>query len=143
MTDRSHANSPRDRRDQRLDARPLPRSWRWFGIALRALHLIAVVLLGAALLGAPPRLPAPLVGGVLLATGALLFALEQWKTREHVFQLAGAGQIAKLAFVAWMTLDASRATTLFWLVIVWSAVFAHAPASFRHTHLGALLRLGR
>jgi len=124
-------------------ARLLTRPWRWFGIVARSLHLVAVVLLGAALLGAPPRVSPVMVGMTLLVTGALLFALEQWKTREHLFQLAGAGQIAKLALVAWMMFDPSRATALFWLTVVWSAVFAHAPAGFRHTHLGDVLGVRR
>jgi hypothetical protein len=124
-------------------ARLLPRTWRWLGIVMRALHLVAVVLLGAALLGAPRGVSQVWVGSTLLATGALMFALEQWKTREHVFQLAGAGQVAKLALVAWMMLDPSRAVALLWLIVVWSAVFAHAPAGFRHMHLGELLGIRR
>jgi len=124
-------------------ARLLPRAWRWFGIVMRALHLVAVVMLGAALLGARPPISAPWVGSTLLVTGALMFALEQWKTPDHVFQLAGAGQLFKLALVGWMMFDLSRAVALFWLIVVWSAVFAHAPAGFRHTHLGDLLGLRR
>jgi hypothetical protein len=123
--------------------RLLPRTWRWFGIVMRAVHLVAVILLGAALLGAPPRLSVAWVGSTLLVTGVLMFALEQWKTQEHMFQLAGAGQIAKLALVAWMMLDPSRATALFWLILLWSAVFAHAPAGFRHAPIAELLGISR
>ncbi|MGE5339324.1 MAG: hypothetical protein ACM3PU_15960 [Gemmatimonadota bacterium] len=119
--------------------RTLPRFWRWFGIVARALHLMAIVLLGSVVFGAPPRLPVAWVGVTLLASGIVLFALEQWKTREHVAQLAGAGQIAKLALVAWMIVDPSRAAVLFLLVVAWSALFAHAPAGFRHLHVGALI----
>jgi ABC-type enterochelin transport system permease subunit len=124
-------------------ARLLPRAWRWFGIVMRALHLVAVVLLGAALLGAPPSVSVVWVGSTLLVTGALMFALEQWKTHEHLFQLAGAGQIAKLALVAWMMLEPSCARPIYWLIVVWSAVFAHAPAGFRHAHIADLLGIAR
>ncbi len=123
--------------------RTLPRSWRWFGIAARALHLMAIVLLGSVVFGAPPWLPTSWVGVTLLVSGIVLFALEQWKTREHVAQFAGAGQIAKLALVAWMIFDPARAATLFLVIVAWSAVFAHAPAGFRHRHVGALLRSRR
>lgn len=126
-----------------FEPRRLPPAWRWTGVAARAVHLVAVVLLGAALLGAPAGARASWAGAALLATGAVMFALEQWKTREHVFQLAGAGQVAKLAAVAWMIGDPARAAPLYWLIVVWSAVFAHAPAGFRHTDLRRRLGLRR
>ena len=104
------------------------------------MHLAAVVLLGATILGAPPRASAVLTGAVLLATGVALFALELWKTTDHVRQLAGASTFVKLALIAWMLLDPPRAQGLFWLIVLWSVVFAHAPASFRHAHVAAWLR---
>lgn len=119
-------------------ARRLPASWRWLGIGFRALHLGAVVLLGTTLLGAAPRVPGAAVGGVLLATGTGLLALEMWKTPGLLCQFAGAGTILKLAFVLWMVLDAAHAEAAFWLVALWSVVLAHAPASFRHRRVGAL-----
>lgn len=124
-------------------ARSLPPAWRWIGIAARSLHLIAVVLVGVALFGAPIAVPFAWVAGLLLGTGALLFALDQWKTRDHALQFAGAGQIAKLALVAWMMADATQALPLFWLIVVWSSVFSHAPATFRHTRVDDLLRSPR
>lgn len=119
-------------------ARRLPAFWRWLGIAFRAVHLGAVVLLGTTLLGAAPRVPGSVVGVVLLATGTGLLALEVWKTPGLLGQFAGAGTILKLAFVLWMVLDAAHAEAAFWLVVLWSVVFAHAPASFRHRRIGAL-----
>lgn len=123
--------------------RSLPRAWRWFGIAARTLHLAAVILLGAALLGSPLRVSVAGIGGALLASGALLFTLDQWKSGAHAFQLAGAGQIAKLALVAWMTLDPATAPPLFWIIVAWSSVLSHAPASFRHMDLRDVLGLRR
>ena len=107
---------------------------------MRAVHLAAVVLLGTAVLGAAPRLPFVVTGGALLASGLVLFALETWKTPGHLMQLAGVGMLAKLAFIAWMVVDVPRAELAFWLVTVWSVVFAHAPASFRHRRIDALWR---
>jgi len=97
--------------------------------------MAAVVLLGATVLGAPPRTPGWLSGVVLLISGVVLFVLEYWKTSDHVRQLAGASSIAKLALIAWMVLDPRRAEFFFWLIVLWSVIFAHAPASFRHRHL--------
>ena len=120
--------------------RRLPRVWRWLGIGARALHLAALVLLGATILGAPPRAPAFVTGSVLLVSGIVLFALELWKTTDHVRQLAGASTFVKLALIAWMLVDPPRAEGLFWLIVLWSVVFAHVPASFRHAHVAAWLR---
>jgi hypothetical protein len=118
--------------------RRLPGYWRWLGIGSRAVHLGAVVLLGATLLGASPRMPGSAVGAVLLATGIVLLALEWWKEPGLLLQFAGAATIVKLAFVLWMLLDPERAEAAFWLVVLWSVVFAHAPAWFRHRPIGAL-----
>ena len=103
---------------------------------LRALHLAAVVVLGAVLMGAPRPLPMSIVGSTLLFTGVLLFALELWKSRDHWRQVAGVATLGKLALVAWILGDHARALPLFWLLLLWSVVFSHAPASLRHAQLG-------
>ncbi len=118
-----------------VEPRKLPRAWRWAGIVLRALHLWAVVVLGAVLMGAPRALPMSIVGSTLLITGVLLFALELWKSRDHWRQVAGLAALAKLLLIVWMLADHARALPLFWLLLLWSTVFAHAPASLRHAHL--------
>jgi hypothetical protein len=120
--------------------RRLPVGWRWLGIGLRAVHLAAVVLLGTAVLGAAPRLPFAVTGVVLLASGIALLSIETWKTPGHLTQFAGAGMLAKLAFIAWMVVDVQHAELAFWLVTLWSVVFAHAPAWFRHRRVSALWR---
>lgn len=120
-----------------FNPRRLPAGWRWLGIGMRAIHLAAVVLLGTAVLGAAPRLPFAVTGVALLATGFVLLALETWKKPNHLMQFAGAAMLAKLAFIAWMVVDVPRAELAFWLVTLWSVVFAHAPASFRHRRIDA------
>lgn len=99
------------------------------------MHMAAVVFLGVTVLGAPPRLPISVSGGALLASGLAMLALEMWKTRDHLRQLAGAGMVAKLGFVAWMLIDPARAEIAFWIIVLWSVVFAHAPAWFRHRRI--------
>jgi hypothetical protein len=118
-------------------ARRLTPFWRWFGIGARAAHVAGVVLLGVSVLGATLRLSMPTTGALLLGSGVVLLALETWKTPHHLLEFAGASMVAKLLAVAWMLLDPARAETVFWLVVLWSVVFAHAPASFRHRRVDA------
>jgi hypothetical protein len=50
---------------------------RWMNVFLRGLHLAAVILLGAALLGAP--LPETLAASAVAVSGLLMFALDLWR----------------------------------------------------------------
>jgi hypothetical protein len=109
--------------------------WRWFGIGARAVHMVAVVLLGATVMGAAPRVSMMATAVLLLASGVALLALETWKTPHHLWHFAGAGMVAKLLVVAWMLLAPVYGEAGFWLIVLWSVVFAHAPASFRHRRL--------
>lgn len=103
---------------------------RWLGVFLRGLHLAAVIGLGAALMGAPLDGHTQSLG--VLATGAAMMILDLWLKPHLIREWSGAALLIKLAVVGWMALDASLRLPLFWLLVVWSAVFAHAPASFRH-----------
>lgn len=110
-------------------ARPA-RPGRWLNVGLRGLHQVAVVLLGAALLGAP--VAAGTGALAVLATGLILFALDLWSKPGLLQERAGAAVMLKLLLVGWMAVDADARPWLFWLVVAWSTLFAHAPASFRH-----------
>lgn len=103
---------------------------RWLDVFLRGIHLSAVVLLGSAVLGAAT--PLPLAGGLVLLSGVLMLAIEIRQHPAMLFQWTGASLALKLALVAWMMIDPALRQPLFWLIVTWSAVFAHAPASFRH-----------
>ncbi|MCB1927763.1 MAG: hypothetical protein KDH17_06960 [Rhodocyclaceae bacterium] len=105
---------------------------RWTGIVLRAAHTACVILLGAALLhGAPAATPAMLV----LVSGATLFALDLWQFPGHAFELSGIAVMVKLLMVAVMAADESLRLPMFWLIVLWSGVFSHAPANLRHLRL--------
>lgn len=110
---------------------------RWLSVLLRGLHLVAVIGLGAALLGAP----ADNAGGIarlvaaVAASGAAMFALDLWRKPRQLFEVAGIGVLAKLLLVGGMMLDGAPRLTLFWLVVIWSALFSHAPATFRHARI--------
>lgn len=107
---------------------------RWLGVVFRAFHLAAVVGLGAALLGAPLDSHAQAMG--VLASGAAMMGLDLWMKPLLLREWSGAALLLKLAVVAWMAVDTSLRVPLFWGLLLWSAVFAHAPASFRHARWG-------
>lgn len=103
---------------------------RWLSVVLRGLHLAAVIALGAALLGAPLDGHVQSLG--VLASGLAMMALDLWVKTHLLKEWSGAALVIKLALVGWMAADAELRLPLFWLLVVWSAIFAHAPASFRH-----------
>ena len=113
-------------------AKPAP--WRrWLGVVLRGLHLVTVILLGAALLGAP--LAGDTAAGAVAISGFSMFALDLWTNPGHLREASGVAVLAKLLLVGWMALDVGVRPLLFWLIVFGSAVSAHAPASFRHRRL--------
>jgi hypothetical protein len=108
---------------------------RWIIIVLRALHLVAVIALGALLLGAPahPAWPIGTVASAVLTTGFAMLILDVAADRRHLRTVAGLTALAKLALVGGLAL--SPAPWLFWIVVAISAIVSHAPASFRHAEL--------
>jgi hypothetical protein len=106
---------------------------RWANVAVRGLHLITVVGLGAALLGAP--VPAATYGMAVVASGAVLLVLELADKPATVFEAGGVALLFKLVLVGWLALDRQAPPAIFWIIIAWSAFFAHAPGAFRHARL--------
>jgi hypothetical protein len=103
---------------------------RWLNVGLRGVHLATVIGLGAAVLGAPLSLPHQALG--VFFSGFAMFFLDLLGKPRLLLEWSGAAMVIKLAVVAWMALDADLRLPLFWAIVVWSAIFAHAPASFRH-----------
>lgn len=123
------SSMPRNQREKKRAFR----GQRWLTVALRALHLIAVMWLGAALHGAPAAsLPVPehFLGGLVLGSGLLMFAFDLISHPQHLREVSAWGVLAKLGLVVWLV--ASESQAVFWLIMTWSAVVSHAPASFRH-----------
>lgn len=106
---------------------------RWINVILRGLHLAAVILLGAALLGAP--LVSTQVAIAVAASGFAMLALDVWRKPRHLREAAGIAVLLKLVLVGWMVFDAAAQHVLFWLIVAGSAISAHAPARFRHAIL--------
>lgn len=101
---------------------------------LRALHIAAVTLLGAALLAAP--VSTRWAAGATLASGLALLAIENADGRLRLAELAGAVVLCKLALVAWMAADPAVAGWLFWVLLIGSALSSHAPRPVRHWRPG-------
>lgn len=108
---------------------------RWIIVMLRTLHLVAVIGLGALLLGAPahPAWPFGLVAGAALGTGLTMLVLDMLADRHHLRSVAGLSVLVKIVLVA--ALAAYPEPWLFWTIAVLSAVVSHAPASFRHARI--------
>lgn len=106
---------------------------RWLNVALRGLHLVAVILLGAGLLGAPVAVRA--ATGAVAATGLAMLVLDTWSKPGHLREVSGISVLLKLVLVGWMAIDEASRVALFWIIVAGSAVFAHAPAKFRHAEL--------
>jgi hypothetical protein len=108
---------------------------RWLSVVLRGLHLVAVIWLGAGILGAPTGYALPQLGLAVFATGLLVWVLDIWSKPQHLRQWAGMSMILKLVLVALMVAVPATQSALFWLLVLWSAVFSHAPASFRNARV--------
>jgi hypothetical protein len=112
---------------------PLDGLLRWMNVILRGLHLVAVILLGAGLLGAPLDTGKTAIG--VAASGFAMLLLDIWRKPQHLREAAGIAVMGKLVLVGWMAIDATARPVLFWLIVAGSAISAHAPARFRHAIL--------
>jgi hypothetical protein len=105
---------------------------RWINISLRAVHLVGVVLLGAALIGGTSQLSA---GLLVLLSGGVIFAIDVWCKPSHLGEIAGMTILLKLLLVLFMLLVPAYAMATFWLLLVLSSLVSHAPGDFRHRRL--------
>lgn len=110
--------------------RKLSEPLRWANILLRGLHMVAVVVLGAALLGAP--VSAGRAVAALVVTGLIMLALDTWKHPGHLLEASGVALEIKLVLVAWMAWDESVRAVLYWLIVAGSTLFSHASSRVRH-----------
>lgn len=108
---------------------------RWTSVLLRAVHLVTVIGLSAGILGSPAVHDHRWATAVVVS-GLALFAVDYWGRPDRLREVSAASLLAKLALVALMIVLPDSQTALFWSVVVWSVIFAHAPASFRHARIG-------
>jgi hypothetical protein len=117
------------------DAQREFRGRRWLSVVLRGVHLVVVIWLGACLLDTPVSPALASAHLWVFATGATMFAVDLWHHPGHLRETAGLAMVIKLALIAAMAIAPGHALSLFWVVVVWSAIFSHAPASFRHARI--------
>lgn len=102
---------------------------------LRALHLSGVVGVGAALLGAVDVVAASAFAFLLVTGGLGIMALDRWSDPAYLRQVNGLAMLAKLLLLAALVWFLGMSLPLFWSVLVFSVLVAHAPANIRHRKL--------
>ncbi|MBI5890967.1 MAG: hypothetical protein HZB47_09845 [Nitrosomonadales bacterium] len=110
------------------------RGRRWLSVFLRSAHLVAVIAFATVLLQTTTPLP-EYAGSAVLITGVLIWLLDIWYKPGHLVEGAGLSMLLKLALIVWMIFAPDLRVPLFWIIVVWSGVFSHAPASFRNARL--------
>lgn len=103
-------------------------------VFLRAAHLVGLVGGGAAFLGGQPLAGNPFVL-TLLFSGVAMVLADLAASPAYLGQVAGAAVLVKLLLIAWFAAVPAHREAVFWILLVFSAVIAHAPARVRHRSL--------
>ena len=107
---------------------------RALSVALRTSHLLAVVWLGAGVLGAPVAIGR--AAAFVVGTGLALAVIDLLARRISLRELAGAVVLVKLVLSAWMGWQPQHAGWLLVVIVVVSSLAAHAPKPVRHWRPG-------
>ena len=102
---------------------------------LRALHLVGIIGLGAAMLGPRPASETAIYVGVLMGAGVAIAALDRWANPAYFSQVNGLAVLFKLLLLAGVGMLAGFTAALFWSVLVGSVLISHAPRLLRHRKL--------
>lgn len=102
---------------------------------LRALHLVGVVGLGAAMLGVRPASETMAFVGMLMAAGIAIAALDRWANPAYFSQVNGLAVLFKVLLLAAVGMLTGFTASLFWSVLVGSVLISHAPRLLRHRKL--------
>jgi hypothetical protein len=102
---------------------------------LRAAHLVGVAGVGAGVLASWPFPQWQAYAFTLLVSGLGILLLDWWSNPRHLAQVNGLFVLAKLALMGWFVSQPGQLEWVFWLILVCSALVAHAPASLRHRDL--------
>ena len=104
---------------------------RWLGVFLRAFHLAAVLGIGISLYAPDFAYQQEVIVAAALTGVALL--LIKFSSKRNMFkEWSGMSLAYKLGFITGMIVFPIATEWLFWIVIMWSVIFAHAPRTFRH-----------
>ncbi len=99
---------------------------------LRVLHIIGLAGLSAALLGDGVRFNAAVWGPLMAGSGLAIVMLDRWSDPAYFHQVKGLVALLKLALVVVLALVEPLRLPLFWGLLVFSVLMAHAPGSIRH-----------
>jgi hypothetical protein len=105
---------------------------RWIINLLRAAHLVGVVGIGAGVLAGWPFAQWQAYAFTLLGSGMAILLLDWWSNPRHLAQVNGLFVLAKLALMGWFMMQPGQRGWIFWVILICSALIAHAPASLRH-----------
>lgn len=106
---------------------------RWLNVALRTLHLLAVVALAVEVLGNEPQAEVSrLIALLVVLSGLAMFVLDFLRNSGHLREVAGVAVLFKLALCGWMVLQPSLVVPIFWALVFVSSLISHAPKNFRH-----------
>ena len=105
---------------------------RWLVNLLRAIHLVGVVGLGAGVIGDIPEARWLAFGMAALVTGLAILSLDAWSRPGYFRENVGLAMAGKLLLLGVLLAWPAQRAALFWLILVFSVLFAHAPASMRH-----------
>ncbi len=105
---------------------------RWLVNLLRAMHLVGVVGIGAGVLGEVPESRWFGFGLAALVSGLLILSLDAWSRPSYFREYVGLAMAGKLLLLGLLLAWPAQRFVLFWLILVLSVMFAHAPAGVRH-----------
>ena len=105
---------------------------RWLVNLLRAAHLVGVVGIGAEVLAGLPGGHGFAFGLGALVSGLGMLALDAWSRPSYWREYVGLVMMCKLLLFGALLARPSERAALFWLALVLSVLFSHAPAGVRH-----------
>ena len=104
---------------------------RWVNITLRSAHLVGIAGIGGGFLFALDPAAWNLYWRITLATGIALSLVYLWSTAAWLFEIKGLAIVVKTALLVAAVNHPDLRHDLFILIIVISALSAHAPARIR------------
>jgi hypothetical protein len=100
---------------------------------LRVIHIAGLAGLSAAVLAGGGNLRE--WGGVMLASGIGIIALDAWANPLYFRQAKGIGTVLKIMLVGLMMAWEPGRQPLFWFLLAFSVALSHAPGRIRHRQL--------
>jgi hypothetical protein len=100
---------------------------------LRVFHIAGLAGISAVVLAGAGN--AEIWGGLMLASGLGIVALDAWANPVYFRQAKGVGTLLKIALVVLLVVWEDGRQPLFWFVLAFSVALSHAPGRLRHRKL--------